>query len=171
MFKVPLPVAVMSALVSLFVSSSALAQKTVPNGGDSASAGVRITRADGEILGRGKGTESMFVAYRVSFCLSGQSSGAKGSKLLEGLVVRFASPQLTRLAAERPALVRGNLSSLQEPMNGRSDRCSELNFSVHADATLGLRIFDAASDPMLVIETGRGGSLGGQKKVTLITAR
>jgi hypothetical protein len=127
--------------------------------------GVQITKADAVMLGRGVGTESMFVGYQISFCIAGVSRESTTAKS-KGLRVRFASRYMTDVVIRDERLVQGSLSLIQEPLDGKSERCSRIDFQVNADAVVGLRILDEPSNPQILLEGGLGSELLTSRQVS-----
>jgi len=130
--------------------------KGSPPGSNSAAV---ISKAEMAVLGRGTGGQSMYVSHVLSYCVRGSSLSSVGNR---GLQVRFESKKLTTNLLEADALVKGSIVSPQEPLDGKNERCSTIEFAVHADALVGLELMSESSNPRLILEAGDGSILSSQ---------
>lgn len=115
---------------------------------------VRVISAEGYDLGRGDKASSMFVLHRVDYCLGGGSRSDFGN-----LKVSFDSKRVNEAAAQASrgkGLVRGELSTIQEPLDGKNRRCGSFSFDVHADTLLSALPFAKESDPKIIVSTPDG---------------
>jgi hypothetical protein len=130
-----------------FAANASVAQSAPP----SRATNIAITKAEAFSLGRGEKSDSMHVLHRVDYCLRGGSPQDFGT-----LRVGFTTKKMSQDTVSRgkgKGTVRGELSSMQEPLDGRNQRCGSFNFSVHADTLLSLLPLAKESEPRVVVET------------------
>jgi hypothetical protein len=129
---------------------------------------IRITNAEAVIVGRGNGSDSMFVGHEISFCLSGGDLGKAQAK--RGLRVRFTSKNLSDTLISAETIIVGDLIVPQEPLDGKSERCSKINFRVNADAVTTLKILDDSSAPRILLESSNGLELLASRTVVWVSS-
>jgi hypothetical protein len=141
--------------VAALVSASFLGALNAQSVAPSRATNVRFAIAEGYNLGRGvTNADSMFVKHRVDYCLSGGSPSDFGN-----LTVGFESKRVNEAMAKSgrgKGLVRGEFSTVQEPLDGRNRRCGSFSFDVHADTLLSAQPFAQESDPKVFVRSVDG---------------